>query len=186
MNLMKKIRRPRMIAVAMLGILALVAGFTVVSGATSAAPAFAAGPGAYQNIVAWSSGQCVDVQAQWVTDGANVQQWTCVGTENQQWSLIPTGDGYYYIVARHSGKCLDVYAVWVTDGANVQQWTCVANSNQQWRLDPIPPVDGVAGYFIVARHSQKCLDLYYAQTGDGVNIQQMQCNGGSAQKWRLA
>ncbi|HOK06158.1 MAG TPA: RICIN domain-containing protein [Syntrophales bacterium] len=38
---------------------------------------------------------------------------------------------------------------------------------------------------IVAKHSNKCLDVAGVSTGDGANVQQWQCHGGDNQKWLL-
>lgn len=179
--------RPALAAAALTAVFAVV--LTAVGAFLSTSrpiPAYAAGPGAYRSVVAWT-GKCMDVQAQWTADAANVYEWDCVGSaESQQWTFVPTGDGYYYIVARHSGKCLDVAGGSNADEANVYQWTCAGGLNQQWRLQEIPPGSGVVGYFIIARHSNKCLDLYGGLTANETNIQQFTCTGGFTQKWRFA
>jgi hypothetical protein len=183
--------------VALAAVLAACPAVLAVSGAPSAAApntvsskaaapnAAAPNTAAWQNLHPHSTGKCADVRAVWVSDGAPVHQWTCRMHENQMWTFVPAGNGYFYIVARHSGKCLDVSSASTADGAVVQQWTCVGSMNQQWRLDEVPPGTGVLEYFIVARHSGKCLDLAYGQPADETAIWQWQCYGGTPQMWRL-
>jgi glucosylceramidase len=43
----------------------------------------------YVNIVAKSSGSCMDVRGISKADGAAVQQWACWGGDNQKWKLVP-------------------------------------------------------------------------------------------------
>jgi hypothetical protein len=43
----------------------------------------------YFNIVAKSSGSCMDVKGISKENGAAVQQWTCWGGDNQKWKLVP-------------------------------------------------------------------------------------------------
>jgi hypothetical protein len=65
------------------------------------------------------------------------------------------------------------------DEANVQQYSCHWGSNQQWRF-----VNKGYGYYeIRARHSTKCLDVYYGTHFDGENVQQYTCWGGDMQQW---
>ncbi len=43
----------------------------------------------YFNIVAKSSGSCLDVRGASKVNGAAIQQWTCWGSDNQKWTLVP-------------------------------------------------------------------------------------------------
>ncbi|GAA0909964.1 hypothetical protein GCM10009558_098150 [Virgisporangium aurantiacum] len=168
-----------------LAIVELAAAAALVGGPGRATPAQATPPiGAWQNILAYRTGKCVDVYAQWTGDGALVHQWNCRMYESQHWTFVPTGDGYYYVIARHSGKCLDVQNASTAERATVHQWTCVGWPNQQWRLEPVTHLP-YPGYLLVARHSGMCLDLFDASPADGTRIQQMRCSGFNGQWWSL-
>ncbi|MBC7532742.1 MAG: RICIN domain-containing protein [Oligoflexus sp.] len=46
-------------------------------------------------------------------------------------------------------------------------------------------VENGAVYTLVSRHSNKCVDVPWASLDDGVQVQQAECNGGNAQKFRI-
>lgn len=73
-------------------------------------------------------------------------------------------NGYKHITVLHSGKCLDVEGRSTNDGAKLQQWDCHGGDNQTWEL--IPHSSGA--YQLRAKHSGKCMDGYWAVSGEGV------------------
>src|SRR3954470_19053385 len=132
-----------------------------------------------------ATGKCVDARDWGSWNGAAVQLWACGGGQhNQQWRFVPTDGGNYRVISRNAeSMVLDVTG---GPGANgdrvpIQLWSWAGGSNQQWR--PVALADGV--YELVARHSGKCLDLPGASAADGVQLEQLGCNGGSAQAFRL-
>jgi len=60
------------------------------------------------------------------------------------------------------------------------QWACNGGTNQQWRVQDL----GTGYVNVIARHSNKCLDVSGASTADGAQIQQWTCTGGTNQQWQ--
>jgi hypothetical protein len=98
--------------------------------------------------------------------------------------------GPYNIRAAHSNKCMDVRGGTgaTGNGVVVQQWQCLGagQTNQHWYLQD---TGDALTYYVVARHSGKCLDVRGGSgaTGNGVPLQQWQCLGyaQSNQRWYL-
>jgi hypothetical protein len=84
----------------------------------------------------------------------------------------------YQIVAYHDGKCLEVAENSPANGAGIHQWECgnaATRQDQVFTLVPSPnaPLD----YELVARNSNKCLDVIGAGQGAGTGLQQYECLG---------
>ncbi|MFI7133616.1 RICIN domain-containing protein [Nonomuraea sp. NPDC050153] len=143
----------------------------------------------YYEVVADHSSRCLDVQDASRAHGAHVLQAYCVNGYNQQWSLAPTGKGYFKLIARHSSKCLDVQDASRFHGANVLQADCwLPGYNQQWKMRTVsgPKWRGTGTPFeLIARHSDKCLEVQGASRAHGANVRQANCRGTSNQTWRL-
>jgi uncharacterized protein (DUF1800 family) len=132
-------------------------------------------------LVARSSGRCLDVTDLSTANGARIQQWTCHGGSHQQWLVQPAGEGYSIVVSVLSGKALDVADWSLADGGAIQQWDIHGGNNQQWLLHPV----GDGYYNLLSRHSGKALDVTDWSDGDGTPIQQWTLHGGSNQQWLL-
>ena len=52
------------------------------------------------------NGQCVDVDAASMSDGARVQQWEYHGGDNQKWAIIPQKEGSYRLRCKRSARYL--------------------------------------------------------------------------------
>ena len=84
----------------------------------------------------------------------------------------------YQLVAEHSNKCLDVSEKSMVNGAAALQWECgdpATRQNQVFTAVPSPNSPG--DYELVARHSNKCLDVTGASQGTGTAVQQYECLG---------
>ncbi len=88
----------------------------------------------WYRVISQASNKVIDVAANSVADGANIQQWTAGTGANQQWRIETLGDGSVRLVARHSGKVLDVAAGSAADGANIQQWTWNSSNAQRFLI----------------------------------------------------
>ncbi len=139
------------------------------------------GGSAYYWIEARHSGKALDVSANSMSNGGNIQQWDYVGAQNQQWEITDLGNGYYSIISRSSGKSLDVAGVSTSNGANIQQWTYGGAQNQQFEITDL----GNGYVSIEARHSGKALDVQNASTSNGGNVHQWSYVGAQNQQWRL-
>ncbi|PLS67685.1 MAG: hypothetical protein CV045_12210 [Cyanobacteria bacterium M5B4] len=91
---------------------------------------------------------------------------------------------------KHSGKCLDI-AGWKKDnGAFLTQWDCHNGDNQKFRAveagDELQASwrDRLSNRFwLVAKHSGKCLDVSGGSKANGAPIVQWTCHGGNNQVW---
>ncbi|MEO3859831.1 RICIN domain-containing protein [Acrocarpospora sp. B8E8] len=132
------------------------------------------------------SGRCIDVANSSHSNGAAVLQYTCHGGSNQLFRFEPVLDGtgvHYQIVAEHSGKCLQVAGSSPQQGAKVQQRTCVSSQTSQHFE--------VTGYgepqfdywYIIARHSGKCVAVAGFSKYKNALIEQQKCLPNSNQLW---
>ena len=137
----------------------------------------------WYNIVNQNSGSCVDATGQGTANGTTVQQWACGSQQfNQEWQFQSQGNGNYSIVNRNApAEAWDVTNVGTADGSLIQLWSYGGGSNQQWT-----PVSLGNGYFkFVGVGSGRCLDTPGASTANGVQLQIYDCNGTSAQAFKL-
>ncbi|HET6987605.1 MAG TPA: ricin-type beta-trefoil lectin domain protein [Kribbella sp.] len=77
-----------------------------------------------------------------------------------------------------SNRCIDVQNATDgigRDGTPLQLWDCASRANQEWTFQP----DGTV------RSMGLCMDLAWASTADGTQVQLVNCNGGWAQKFAL-
>lgn len=142
---------------------------------TSAREARAVTTGQAAPIIPSHSGLCWQPTSN--AAGAHVQQMTCTGATNQNWVYESMGDGSYHIKHVDSGLCVDVNGGSTADYANIIVWTCGTQDNQ--RLTPQENSLGQMG--LVAKHSGKCIDTYYAYTTSGVDMIQHPCTGSPQQ-----
>jgi endoglucanase len=137
----------------------------------------------WYNIVNQNSGSCVDATGEGTANGTTVQQWACGSQQfNQEWQFQSQGNGNYSIVNRNApAEAWDVTNVGTADGSLIQLWSYGGGSNQQWT-----PVSLGNGYFkFVGVGSGRCLDTPAASTANGVQLQIYDCNGTSAQAFKL-
>jgi aryl-phospho-beta-D-glucosidase BglC (GH1 family) len=140
--------------------------------------------GAWYNLVNVNSGSCVDAANQATANGTLVQQWACGAQQaNQEWQLQSQGNGNYSIGNRNAAsQVLDVINRGTANGSLIQLWTYGGGTNQQW----MPVAVGSGVYKLVNVASGRCLDVPAASTANGVQLQIYDCNGTSAQSFRLS
>jgi hypothetical protein len=135
--------------------------------------------------------KCAGVPAGNVADGGAVQQQACVdGVTSQQFELVRIGaTPYYRIKVASSGKCVEIGGFKREDNVAVAQWTCdssgVPQANQQFRLDYVSGsgMDVVVQPRIV--HSDKCLTVTGAGTGNNIAVVQLTCSSLANQRYVL-
>lgn len=137
-----------------------------------------------------NSNKCLDVSGASVSNGAKVQQYSCNGTSAQRWAIQALGNGQYRVMPQTAAnKCLDVSGGSASNGAAVQQWTCNGTAAQLFTLaldntgaQPIPD-----STFRITTNTAPglCLDIDTGNGWDGVNLQQWECNGSDAQRFRF-
>jgi len=138
---------------------------------------------AWYNVVNQNSGACVDAKGFGTTNGTTVQQWACGNAQvNQEWQFQPTDSGFFKIVNRNAPtEVWDVTKVGTANGSLIQLWNFGGGTNQQWQ-----PVSLGNGFFkFVGRGSGRCLNLPGASVANGVQLEILDCNGNSAEAWKI-
>lgn len=137
-------------------------------------------------LVARHSGLCLDVAGNSYYDWANIQQFRCHGYANQKFTfnLVETdsyGTEWYAIKSVSSGKCLDVARNSYYDQANIIQYSCHYRANQLFKVEELGTYYGDAVIKLVAKSSNKCLDIAGGSYYNNGNLQQFRCHGGNNQ-----
>lgn len=156
------------------------AGILAISLGAVLAPTGAASADQFSTVslrVAANVGQEANVQGGSVADGTPLIQWALESAPNSAWNLVPTDSGYYVIQGVQSRKCVDVQGASTGDGARVIIWPCHGGDNQQWRF-----AQSGNGYLLIARHSQKCLNVA-GGLGQGRVLIQWPCVGLANDVW---
>ena len=138
----------------------------------------------WYSLVNLHSGKCVDARASGTANGTVIQQYTCNNTRAQHYQLSPTSGGYYHVGNRNApAQVIDVTGgpSATGNGVPLQLWSNNGQTNQQW----LPVSEGNGYYHFVALNSGRCIDVPGASTADSVQLQQYDCNGTSAQSFRL-
>ena len=126
-------------------------------------------------LVAGSSGKCLNVPGWATASGTRLIQFTCgTGQANERFRGV-TAPGGYMLQNVNSGKCVTVPGASLTPGTAVTQSTC----GYARRQILVPGANGSLAF----RHSGQCLDVYGGLTDDGTAIIQWTCTGGSNQQW---
>ena len=87
-------------------------------------------------VIAKSSGKCLDVRGYSTAAGANLQQWSCAGTANQQWLFTAEADGSYEVESVNSSMSLNVSGNSASNGAPIVQEPYSGATNEKWQLKP--------------------------------------------------
>ncbi len=135
-------------------------------------------------VVNRTSGKCVGAAGTGSADGTVVQQQDCDGSSAQLWQFTATSNGYYTITTvNQADQVMDVNGGpgATGDAAKVSLWNYRGGANQQWQ--PVWEPGGT--YHLLARHSDKCLDVPGASTAVGVQLQQWTCNASGAQSFSI-
>ena len=156
-------RTVRRRAVAVLGAVALLAGFGV-----SAANVAQAASGTGQ--ITGYQGLCLDDRSASTALFNPIQVYTCNGTAAQQWTVESNGS------LEVLGDCLDVAGAGTANGTLVVLYTCNGSGAQVWQ----PQSNGE----LINPNSGKCLDDT-GFGGSGTQVQIWACAASSNQTWTL-
>ncbi len=125
-------------------------------------------------IINRKTGRALDVSAQSLAEGANVQLWDYVGAANQQWNFTPLSAGDFKITAEHSSKALETAPA----SGQLRQAEWNGKPVQKWRLEPAG-----RGYFqIRSVGSRKALAL---NPGEPTRLTIAEPADSADQQWRL-
>lgn len=128
------------------------------------------------DIVAASSGQCVNVSNASTAESAPIVQTVCDGQNDNLWTLSPVGSNYH-VVSKLSGLCLNVPAASATAGTQLVQATCQGSSgtSDQWQLVPVG-----TSYHLVSVSSGQCVNVSGNSQTPGAAIIQWTCQAATA------
>lgn len=132
---------------------------------------------AFYKIRARHSGKLMEVENASVSNNANVQQSTDNGVHSQQWKIVEVERGVYQFVNRNSNLVLDADM----SSNNVLQYSYWGGKNQRWKITGA----GNGSYYVVNKGNNRMLEVYYAETKDGANIQHWEFNGETCQMWDI-
>jgi len=89
----------------------------------------------------------------------------------------PTSGGFVRLNNRNNpAQVIDVSGVSLNDNAGLQLWSYGGGNNQQWQ----PVAEGGGFYYLVSRHSGKCLSVPGSSTADSAQLVQFTCNSPAA------
>ncbi|AXY74140.1 T9SS C-terminal target domain-containing protein [Paraflavitalea soli] len=118
-------------------------------------------------IIVTHSGKAIEVKNGSTADSALVTQNTYSFKSNQHWIISPLSGTDYKITNLLSGKVMDIVGNAITDGARIEQRTWSAtDSGQIWFIKD----RGNGTFSIVAKQSQKALEVPGSNTADGVTM----------------
>ncbi|WP_405206913.1 RICIN domain-containing protein [Aquimarina sp. LLG6339-5] len=102
-------------------------------------------------------------------NGYNITQQTCSDYNTEKWILENAETGYYYIKNIDSGKYMSTTAN--NNGDHIEETTFSGNESQQWEIKQIENCK----FNIIAKTSNKCLDLKSGNSADGTRFQLWDC-----------
>jgi galactose oxidase len=123
------------------------------------------------DIVAASSGQCVNVSNASTAESAPIVQAVCDGQNDNLWTLSPVGSNYH-VVSRLSGLCLNVPGGSSASATQLIQSTCqsASGTSDQWQLIPVG-----TSYHLVSVSSGQCVNVSGNSQTPGAKIIQWPC-----------
>ena len=129
------------------------------------------------DVVAVSSGQCLNVYGGQTTSGAQIIQWPCDGGSNSNWTLTPLSNGNYHIAALNSGMCLNVPGASQQSAVQLIQWPCqaLAATNDQWAIKQV----SLSTYQIISVATGQCVNVNGNSQAQGASIIQYPCQSAS-------
>ena len=122
-----------------------------------------------------------------LANATNICQASKNGQAYQHWNITPVSDrvggdfSYFYISNAKNGAQLDINNWSLSDGGKIILYNGGKGNNEQWYFQ----YAGDGYYYILSRHSGKCLEVSNGSTTDNASIQQNTLNGKDQQLWRL-
>ncbi len=131
------------------------------------------------------TGNCVDVDGNSSSNGANVHEWDCNSSDAQRFVAEDMGSGFYRLRHKNTDKCIQVdcpeqSGACMAAGRNITQWTCDGSSWKQWRFF------SYNGYYQMQNRNNTgyCLDVQGGDThtANGTNIALWTCGSSGTTK----
>ncbi len=123
------------------------------------------------DVVAVSSGQCVNISQGSSAQGAQIVQAVCDGQSDNSWTLAPIGSAYH-LISKLSGQCLNVPNNSTDNGTQLIQWPCqdASATNDQWQVIAVG-----SSYHIVSVLNGQCLNISGNSQTPGAAVIQWPC-----------
>lgn len=113
--------------------------------------------------------------------GSNIVLWEEKATADYYWLFKRQGDGSYTIQSLYDGQVLDAEHISTVSGTNVIPHKADGGDNQKWYI-----YGSLNAYKIVPKYAGNlALDVAYAGSGNGTNIQIHDANDSVAQKFAI-
>ena len=134
-----------------------------------------------------ASGKYVDVASAGLFSGTNIQQYAGNSTNAQLWSARKNEDGSFTFVSKTNALVMDVKSGRAANGSNIQCYSSNGNKAQKFTLKKRENLLNNGVYTIrPAISSTRVLDVKFASTANGANVQLYSSNGSQAQKWSVS
>lgn len=141
----------------------------------------------YYRLVNSGSAKYLDIAEGDAVPGANVQQWSRALNDHQLFALSKNGDGTYTFVNKATGLALGIAGTSFSDGANLEGQVPNGSEAQAFILtNAVPSLPEDAYVITSVANSSVALDVRYASTADGADVQAYIANGTYAQKWYVS
>lgn len=96
-------------------------------------------------------------------------------------TLFDLAEGDYYLVSSYSNEVADIAWASKSDAAIAEIWQYTGGSNQVFHIYPL----GNHRYAIIAKHSQKALDVFGGHSRNGASIIQFDQTNATNQQWQI-
>ena len=126
--------------------------------------------------------KALDLNNAGTENGTNIHlymRWGGSSNKAQLWKVTKLSDGTYTFVSPHSGKAMDVSGGAMQDRQNVWLYEVNGTCAQKWK---VTPMDNGTYKIASACNNKFVLDLSFAQTANGTNIQIYPEWGGTTNK----
>ncbi|GAA0930401.1 RICIN domain-containing protein [Nonomuraea longicatena] len=172
------------------GLLAVILGATVITGATPAeANANAASPpwNTPIRIKVKQNGKCLSVQHGNTYEGARIVQSTCTGAEHEKLTISTGAIGT--VIRTFTGKCFNVEGNDSSDYAKIIQYRCSTSSDYPRWFNEVMTISrpgGTGEFFEInpqTRYAGRCVTVFHASNDDNTHMIQHVCNGGDNQRF---
>ena len=142
----------------------------------------------YYTIENKGSKKLLDAMYAGTTNFTNVHQYESNGTNAQKWILIKNNDNTYSLMSRCNGLLMDVYSANSSDCTNIDVYRSNGTNAQKFIFINASSASVAEGTYVIAsalNNGNSALDVRYAKTGNGVNIQLWERNDTAAQKFKI-
>lgn len=134
-----------------------------------------------------ASGKYVDVASAGLFTGTNIQQYAGNSTNAQLWSVRKNADGSFTFVSKANALVMDVKNGRAANGSNIQCYSSNGSGAQKFTLKKRENLLNNGVYTVrPAISSTRVLDVKFASTANGANVQLYSSNGSQAQKWSVS